>query len=130
MTLCAEAGQLQLNAFEPTIGFSILKSLRMLTAAIETLTRRCINGIEADREHCLSLVENSIGLVTALGPVLGYEACSRIARRALNERRTVADIVLEEGLLTETRLNELLRLETLTRPSRIVMAAMAKPKSA
>jgi aspartate ammonia-lyase len=130
VTLCAEAGQLQLNAFEPTIGFSILKSLRMLTAAIETLTRRCINGIEADREHCLSLVENSIGLVTALGPVLGYEACSRIARRALNERRTVADIVLEEGLLTETRLNELLRLETLTRPSRIVMAAMAKPKSA
>ncbi|MGO9232548.1 MAG: aspartate ammonia-lyase [Methylocella sp.] len=127
VTLCAEAGQLQLNAFEPTIGFSILKSLRMLTAAIETLTRRCVNGIEADREHCLSLVENSIGLVTALGPVLGYEACSRIARRALNERRTVADIVLEEGLLTETRLNELLRLETLTRPSRIVMAAMAKP---
>jgi len=102
----------------------------MLTAAIETLTRRCVNGIEADREHCLSLVENSIGLVTALGPVLGYENCSRIARRALNERRTVADIVLEEGLLTETRLNELLRLETLTRPSRIVMAAMAKPKSA
>ena len=71
-----------------------------------------------------------VGLVTALGPVLGYEACSRIARRALNEQRTVADIVLEEGLLTETRLNELLRLETLTRPSRIVMAAMAKPKSA
>jgi aspartate ammonia-lyase len=100
----------------------------MLTAAIETLTRRCINGIEADREHCLSLVENSIGLVTALGPVLGYEACSRIARRALNERRTVADIVLEEGLLTETRLNELLRLETLTRPSRIVMAAATSPK--
>jgi aspartate ammonia-lyase len=66
--------------------------------------------------------------VTALGPVLGYEACSRIARRALDERRTVAEIILEEGLLTETRLNELLRLEAMTRPSRIVMAAVTKPK--
>jgi aspartate ammonia-lyase len=104
--------------------------MRMLTAAIDTLTRRCVNGIEVDRERCLGLVENSIGLVTALGPVLGYETCSRIARRALDERRTVADIVLEEGLLTEARLNELLRLEALTRPSRIVMAAATMPKSA
>ena len=84
--------------------------------------------IEADREHCLGLFENSIGLVTALGPVLGYEACSRIARRALNEQRTVADIVLEEGLMTEARLSELLRLEALTRPSRIAMAAATSPK--
>jgi aspartate ammonia-lyase len=130
VTLCAEGGQLQLNAFEPTIGFSILKSLRMLTAAVDTLTRRCINGIEADRERCLGLVENSIGLVTALGPVLGHETCSRIARRALDERRTVADIVLEERLLTKARLDELLRLDTMTRPSRIVMAAVPMPKSA
>jgi aspartate ammonia-lyase len=128
VTMCAEGGQLQLNVFEPTIGFSILKSLRMLTAAIDTLTKRCVNGIEADRERCLGLVENSIGLVTALGPVLGYEACSRIARRALDERRTIAEVVLEEGLLTEARLNELLRLEAMTRPSRIAMAAVTKPK--
>jgi aspartate ammonia-lyase len=128
VTMCAEGGQLQLNAFEPTIGFSILKSLRMLTAAIDTLTSRCVNGIEADRERCLGLVENSIGLVTALGPVLGYEACSRIAGRALDEGRTIAEVVLEEGLLTETKLNELLRLEAMTRPSRIAMAAVTKPK--
>jgi aspartate ammonia-lyase len=125
-----EGGQLQLNAFEPTIGFSILKSLRMLTAAIDTLTNRCVNGIEADRERCLELVENSIGLVTALGPVLGYEACSRIARRALDERRTIAEVVLEEGMLTGTRLNELLRTEAMTRPSRIAMAAVTLPKGA
>ncbi|MCI0465529.1 MAG: aspartate ammonia-lyase [Beijerinckiaceae bacterium] len=125
VTMCAEAGQLQLNAFEPTIGFCILKSLRMLTAAIDTLTKRCVNGIEADRERCLSLVENSISLVTALGPVLGYETCSRIARRALNEQRKIAEIVLEEGLLTEARLNELLLLEAMTRPARIAMHASA-----
>ena len=130
VTLCAEGGQLQLNAFEPTIGFSVLESLRMLTGAIETLARRCVHGIEADRERCLALVENSIGLVTALGPALGHDTCTRIARRALDERRTVAEIILEEGLLTETQLNELLLLEAMTRPSRIVMTAAVKPKPA
>jgi len=87
------------------------------------------SGIEADRERCLGLVENSIGLVTALGPVLGHETCSRIARRALDERRTIAELVMEEGLLTEARLNELLRLEAMTRPSRIAMTASVKPRS-
>src|SRR5437868_4461131 len=68
VTMCAEGGQLQLNAFEPTIGYCILSSLRHLTAAITTLTNRCVLDIEADRERCRELVENSIGLVTALGP--------------------------------------------------------------
>ena len=74
------------------------------------------------------LVEDSIGLVTALVPALGYETCSRIAKQALAQKRRVADIVLEEGLLAEARLNELLRLETMTRPSRMIMAAVTKPK--
>lgn len=64
------------------------------------------------------MVEDSIGLVTALGPALGYEACSRIAKRALTERRRVADLLLEEKLLTEQQLAELLQLEAMTRPSR------------
>ena len=117
--MCAEGGQLQLNAFEPTIGYSILTSLRMLTAAIDTLSQRCVSGIEADRTRCLELVENSIGLVTALVPMLGYETCSQIARRALDEGRKVADIVLEEGLMTQTQLSDLLGIENMTRPSRM-----------
>jgi aspartate ammonia-lyase len=130
VTMCAEGGQLQLNAFEPTIGYCVLTSLRMLTAAIDTLTRRCITGIEADRERCLALVEDSIGLITALGPALGYETASRIAKRALDERRRVADLVLEEGLLTEAELKEALGLEAMTRPARIFTAVRrpgAKP---
>jgi aspartate ammonia-lyase len=123
VTMCAEGGQLQLNAFEPTIGYCILTSLRTLTAAIETLTKRCVVGIEADREHCLELVENSIGLVTALGPTLGYEACSRIAKRALAEKRRVSDLVIEEGLLTEAQLKELLQLDAMTKPSRAAPVA-------
>ncbi len=119
VTMCAEGGQLQLNAFEPTIGYCVLTSLRTLTAAIDTLTRRCVLGIEADRERCLAHVEGSIGLVTALVPVLGYETCSRIAKRALNEGRKVADVVLEEGLMTEAELREAMGLEAMTRPARI-----------
>jgi aspartate ammonia-lyase len=118
VTLCAEGGQLQLNAFEPTIGYCVLSSLRMLTAAVETLTKRCVEGIEADRERCRALVQGSIGLVTALAPTLGYEASSRVAQRALKENRPVADLVLEEGLLTEEQLNKLLELEAMIQPSR------------
>ena len=118
VTLCAEGGQLQLNAFEPTIGYCILSSMRMLTAAIDTLTKRCVEGIEADRERCLSLVHGSIGIVTALGPALGYETTSRVARRALDENRSVTEIVLEEGLLSKAELDRLLELEAMTKPSR------------
>ena len=118
VTLCAEGGQLQLNAFEPTIGFCILQSMRMLRAALDTLTKRCVAGIEADRERCRLLAVNSIGIVTALNPVLGYEACSRIAKRALDENRGVVDIVLEEKLLTEAQVAQLLRPEGMTQPGR------------
>ena len=118
VTLCAEGGQLQLNAFEPTIGYCVLSSLRMLTAAVDTLTKRCVEGIEADRERCRALVHGSIGLVTALVPTLGYEASSRVAQRALKEDRSVAELVLKEGLLTQEQLDQLLELEAMTHPSR------------
>ena len=118
VTLCAEGGQLQLNAFEPTIGYCLLSSLRHLTAAVTTLTTRCVNGIEADHERCLALVEDSIGLVTALGPTLGYETSSRLAKRALAERRKVADLVLEEKLLTREQLDHLLEIDAMTAPLR------------
>ncbi|MFO1118931.1 MAG: aspartate ammonia-lyase [Rhodospirillales bacterium] len=118
VTLASEAGQLQLNAFEPTIAFCILQSMRSLTAALDTLSERCIKGITADRERCHSLAVNSIGIVTALNPVLGYEICSRVAKTALEQNRSVVDIVLEEKLLTEAQVAQLLRPESMTMPSR------------
>jgi aspartate ammonia-lyase len=126
VTMCAEGGQLQLNAFEPTIGYCVLSSLRTLTAAVNTLTRRCVLGIEADHDRCRTLVEDSIGLVTALGPALGYEASSRVAKRALAEKRRVADIVLEEKLLTPEQLDHLLRVEAMTAPSRSIAIPSSK----
>ncbi len=119
VTMCAEGGQLQLNPFEPTIAYCLLSSLRHLTAAITTLTTRCVNGIEVDRERCQMLVEESVGLVTALVPILGYEVASRVAKRALSEKRKVADIVLEEQLLTREQLDLYLRIEAMTAPSRM-----------
>ena len=118
VTLAAEGGQLQLNAFEPTIAFCILQSMRGLAAALDTLTKRCIRGIVANREHCRELALNSIGVVTALNPILGYEVCSRVARTALETGRSVVDIVRDEGLLTEAQVALVLKPENMTQPSR------------
>jgi aspartate ammonia-lyase len=118
VTLASEGGQLQLNAFEPTIAFCILQSMRGLTAALDTLTERCIKGIAPNRERCRSLALNSIGIVTALNPILGYEVCSRIAKKALETNRSVVDIVLEEKLLSEAQVALLLKPESMTMPSR------------
>jgi aspartate ammonia-lyase len=116
VTMAAEAGQLQLNVMEPVIAFNTFQSLKMLTQAINTLTRRCIQGITANRERCRHLVEHSIGLVTALNPYIGYENSTRIAKKALETNRSVAQLVLEEGLLSREQLEEILKPERMTSP--------------
>jgi aspartate ammonia-lyase len=116
VTIAAEAGQLQLNVMEPVIAFNIFQSLKMLTQAINTLTRRCIQGITANRAHCRHLVEHSIGLVTALNPYIGYENSTRIAQKALEDNRSVAELVLEEKLLSREQLEDILKPEKMTSP--------------
>jgi aspartate ammonia-lyase len=108
VTMAAEAGQLELNAFEPVIAYNLFTSMDMLGRACRTLTQRCILGISANREHCRRMVENSIGLVTALNPVLGYEKSAEIAIEALQSGRGVMEIVLEKGYLSREQLEELL----------------------
>jgi len=88
----------------------------MLTQAINTLTQRCIKGITANRERCRQVVERSIGLVTALNPYIGYENSTRIAKKALDTNRSVAELVLEEKLLTREQLEEILKPERMTAP--------------
>ncbi|WP_328712600.1 aspartate ammonia-lyase [Nocardia salmonicida] len=108
VTMAAEAGQLQLNAFEPVIAYSMVKSLTHLTAAADTLATQCISGITANRAHLADGVHHSIGVVTALSPRLGYAACARVAKQALATGETVADIVVAEGVLTRAQVDELL----------------------
>ena len=114
VTLAAEAGQLQLNAFEPVIAYSLLRSLTHLRAACDTLATRCIPGITANRDHLHRTVHRSIGLVTALSPHIGYAASTDIARRALATGRDIRDLTAETGLLTPGQLAAILRPENLT----------------
>ncbi|QEV16874.1 MULTISPECIES: aspartate ammonia-lyase [Streptomyces] len=111
ITMAAEAGQLQLNAFEPVILHSLAKSITSLRAACLTLAERCVEGITANTEVLRHSVETSIGLVTALNPHIGYTAATEIAREALATGRGVAELVLEKGLLPPERLAELLTPE-------------------
>jgi aspartate ammonia-lyase len=108
VTLAAEAGQLQLNAMEPLIIYNLLNSMRMLGEACHMLEQRCIIGIEANRERCAELVDISIGSITALVPHIGYANASRIAKQALHSGGTVRELILAEGLLSETELEQLL----------------------
>ncbi|WP_372698287.1 aspartate ammonia-lyase [Arthrobacter sp. JSM 101049] len=113
ISMAAEGGQLQLNAFEPVIVHSLSMSMRHLEAACQTLARNCVSGITANAEQLRRNVENSIGLVTALTPQLGYAASTAIALEALHSGRGIADLVLEQDLLSRAELDELLRPERL-----------------
>jgi aspartate ammonia-lyase len=118
VTLAAEAGQLELNVMEPVIAQSIFESIEMLKNGMNTLNYRCVLGITANEAHCRSIVENSIGLVTALNPVLGYEVSSQLAKEALEQDRGVYELVLEKQLLSKDELDELLKPEKMIRPRR------------
>jgi len=118
VALAAEAGQLELNVMEPVIAHSLFESTEMLKNGMATLKHRCVDGITANREHCRRLVENSIGLVTALNPALGYETCSRLAQEALASGRSVYELVLEKELLSREDLDRFLTPESMVRPSK------------
>ena len=113
VTMAAEGGQLQLNAFEPLIAHNILSSMSLLTNAIGTFRERCIEGIEARPDQCAAHIEAGVSTVTALVPLIGYERAATLAKQALAEGRTVRELALLTGLLTETQLDEVLRPEIL-----------------
>ena len=117
VTMAAEAGQLQLNVFEPVIAFRLLSGLSAMTNACKVLRERCITGISANPDRMRQFVEQSIGIVTALVPVLGYEASTVIARDALATGRGVYELVMERGLLTREQLDHALNPEAMTGPS-------------
>ena len=108
VAFAAEAGQLQLNVMEPVIAESILESVTWLRNAIETLRTKCIEGITVNADHCYEMVKNSIGIVTALNPYIGYKGSTKVAKEALETGRSVYDIVLEKGLMTKEKLDEAL----------------------
>jgi aspartate ammonia-lyase len=116
VTLAAEAGQLQLNVMEPIIAECLFESIEILKNGMSTLKRRCIEGITANEAHCRAMVESSIGLVTALNPVLGYDVCTELAKEAMNTGRGVYELALDKKLLSKEALEELLKPENMIRP--------------
>jgi aspartate ammonia-lyase len=117
VTMAAEAGQLQLNVMEPVISFALFTSISYMTNACRTLREKCVLGITANVAHAASLVYNSIGIVTQLNPVLGYETSASIAKEALATGKSVHDIaVTERALLTQEKWDEIFTFENLIRP--------------
>jgi aspartate ammonia-lyase len=108
VTMAAEAGQLQLNVFEPIIAFRLLRNISAMSNACRVLRERCVDGIEANPSVMREYVERSIGLVTALLPVLGYDRCTALAKTALETGRGVAELVLEQKLMTRAELDAIL----------------------
>lgn len=119
VTMAAEAGQLQLNVFEPVIAYRLLRGLVMLSRACEVLRERCIEGITANPERMRMFVEQSVGVVTALVPVLGYEITTAIAKESLETGKGVYDLVCDKGLLTREQLDRILNPELMTSPRKV-----------
>lgn len=106
--LAAEAGQLQLNVMEPVIALTLFESIEILTNAINTLKTECIEGITANTDHLKNEVYNSIGIITALNPIIGYKNSTKIAKQALEENRSVYDLILEHNILDKETLDKVL----------------------
>ncbi|MEO6749964.1 MAG: aspartate ammonia-lyase [Casimicrobiaceae bacterium] len=116
VTMAAEGGQLQLNAFEPIIAYSLFRSIHHLRQACVVLARQCIVGITANEARLAEMVRNTIGIVTALNPYIGYEKSSALAREAVATGRGVYELVLEKKWLSQADLDRILSPDNLTRP--------------
>lgn len=116
ITMAAEAGQLELNAFEPVIFYNLIQSIETLGRGVNTFVDNCIVGITANKERCKELVENSVGIVTSLCPHVGYKKAASIAKTAIKTGASVRKLILDEGILNEKELNEILDPVAMTEP--------------
>ena len=116
VTFAAEAGQLQLNVMEPVLCHAIMENIHFLCNALDTLREKCVVGITANKEVCLNMVKNSIGIVTALNPYIGYKNSTKIAKEALETGKSVYDLVIEHQLLSQEKLDEILDPKNMLNP--------------
>lgn len=116
VTLAAEAGQLQLNAMEPLIAFKLFESLALLKNASIMFKEKCIDTVQANAAHCTEQVYQSIGIITALNPYLGYETTTRLAKEAFEEHKNILDMIRAEQLLPEQQLQEILSPRHMLQP--------------
>ncbi len=116
IAMAAQAGQLELNVMMPLINYNILQSLEILKNAVKVFTEKCVKGIKADKARCKEMAEKSIGLATVLNPFIGYERAAVVAKEAVAAGKTVREVVLEKGILSEKEINKILDPMAMTRP--------------
>ena len=116
ITMAGQAGQLELNVMMPVINYNLLSSIHLLTNVIKLFTERCVSGIEADEERCSEFAESSAGLATILNPFIGYEAAAKLAKEALLTKRSIIDLVIEKGILTNEEAKSILDPYEMTGP--------------
>ena len=116
LSLAVENGQFELNVMEPVMAFNLFHSLNYLSNAVDAFCGKLLQDLQANRQQCQEWVNNSVGIVTALLPHIGYENSARMARKAYNTGRPIREIIMEEGLLTADRLQSILSPENMTRP--------------
>ncbi|MCI5623803.1 MULTISPECIES: aspartate ammonia-lyase [Anaerostipes] len=116
ITMAAEAGQLELNAFEPVLFYHLFESVDTLGEAVKTFVEHCIVGITANKKQCRKYVEASVGISTALCPYIGYKKAAEIAKKSLKTNKTVSELVLESGLIEKNQLIQILKPENMTEP--------------
>ncbi len=119
VTMASEAGQLELNVMEPIIAQSLFESIELLKNGMLTLKIRCIDGVTANRDVCRKYAENSIGLVTALSPILGYEMCGELSKEALLTGKSIKELVIEKNLMPKDMAERLLAPENMLQPHRM-----------
>lgn len=121
IAFASEAAQLELNVMEPVLVESLVESAKWLTAGLNTLRVECIDGITANEKHCRALVENSIGIVTALKPYIGYANSTEVAKEALETGESVYNLVLAKKLLSKQQLDKILDPKHMIKPTKIVL---------
>ena len=113
ITMAAEAGQLELNYAEPVLYHKLFESMLVLTGAMDTMTRNCLTGITANKERCRELVENSVGVITAICPIVGYAESADIAKKAIATGASVREVLREKAILPEEEIQKILDPKTM-----------------
>lgn len=116
ISMAAEAGQLELNVMQPVLVYNLFQSIEMMQNALTTFIDNCVVDISANRERCREMLERSVGIITAINPHVGYETAARVVKKALTEDRSVKEIILAEGILSEEELDKILNPYEMTEP--------------
>jgi fumarate hydratase class II len=120
---CGRDGHFELNVTIPLIAYALHEAIRCLAQAARTVATQCVHGIEADADRCRELVDRSLMLVTALNPYIGYDNAAAVAKEAHRSGRTLREVVLEKGLMTQEALDRALEPIQMTRPGQSALGA-------